>query len=215
MRWLWGSFKELGGCLPPKQEPREPWQKPVCGAEAHLPPAAPQPAAPHVSLTPAAPQVRPTGTLLPVTFLDGQGASFARLTKICNLKPVPLLWDQGTWKRSTLYFPVYPSNWEVSLVSRDWQPGRVTGVRLGAHAVSASLTYVRFSCLRQARGLSSPSQAPSALGRPRAYPSDHCRFVLSDPLPTPHLIYQGMAHFIDRETEVWRNDVAWPGPPAF
>ena len=56
MRWVWGSFKELGGCLLPKQEPRERWQKPVCGAEAHLPPAAPQPSAPHVSLTPAAPK---------------------------------------------------------------------------------------------------------------------------------------------------------------
>lgn len=86
-------------------------------------------------------------------------------------------------------------------------------MRLGARAVRALLTYVRFSCLRRARGLSSPSQAPFALGRPRAYPSD-CRFVLSDPLPTPHLIYQGMAHFIDGETEVWKNNVVWPGPPA-
>ena len=100
-------------------------------------------------------------------------------------------------------------------MSHGWWPGRVTGVRLGARAVRASLTYVRLSCLRWVQGLSSPSQAPSAFGRPRAYPSDHCRFVLSDPLPTPHLIYQGMAHFIDGETEVCRNDVVWPGPPAF
>lgn len=100
---------------------------------------------------------------------------------------------------------MYPSNWKISLVRRDWQSGRVTGVRLGIRAVCASLTGVRFSCVRRAWGLTAPhirlGEAPSLL-------LQSLQVCARQPLAHPHLIYWVTAYFIDGETEVWRNSVA-------
>lgn len=83
---------------------------------------------------------------------------------------------------------------------------------VGVRALCASLTGVGFYCMRRPRGLTAPhihlEEAPSLL-------LHHCRCVVASHLPTPHLIYQVTAHFIDGETEVWRNNVAWPGPLPF
>lgn len=78
-------------------------------------------------------------------------------------------------------------------------------MRLGIRAVCASLTSVRFSCVRRAWGLTAPhirlGEAPSLL-------LQSLQVCARQPLAHPHLIYWVTAYFIDGETEVWRNSVA-------